>query len=207
MSLVLVTAPTVEPLTATEVKTRLGIGTEIADATIEAYIKAARQGIERRLQISLNTQTWRLSIDDGFPACAVKLPRPPLLGITSVKYTDTAGILQTLASDQYQTFEDNGEFYLDAAYSVSWPSSRTQRDAVVIEYTAGFGASGSNVPEPIRQAIVLLVNHQRSMGTNLFISNETEDGVGSTSYVVGGNAGQAIDNAVQSLLGEYRVYA
>jgi hypothetical protein len=38
---------------------------------------------------------------------------------------------------------------------------------------------------------------------NLFVSSETEDGIGSTTYVVGGNAGAAIDAAVSSLLQDY----
>jgi len=207
MRLELVTAPTVEPLTAAEAKSRLGIGAEVADATMESFIKAARQTIDGRdgwLGRALNTQTWKLLLP-GFPCEPIRVPLPPLISVGSVKYYDLAGDLQTVDPADYRILAVGRP---EIVPSGSWPSTAYRADAVEIVFTTGYGPAGSDVPEPIRSAVALMVSHLRSMSArNLFVSQDSVEGVGSKSYVVGGNAGAAIDAAVTSLLSTYRVFA
>lgn len=54
--------PTVEPLTAAEVKLRLRYPRADQDAAIDEWIRAARDMVERYVERGLITQTWRLSI-------------------------------------------------------------------------------------------------------------------------------------------------
>jgi hypothetical protein len=227
MRLVLVTPPAAEPLTAAEARARLNIGSEVTDDTLNALIKAARQTIDGGrgwLGRALITQTWRLMLD-AFPGCdagrgyhrwaadewdsnsQIIIPLPPLQSITSVLYVDRDGATQTVSPSDY--VKRSGEpAAIVPAYGKSWPVSRHQPDAVTIEFVCGYGISGSSVDEPIRNAIALMVSNLRSLsGRNLFVSSEAEDGIGSTSYVVGGNAGQAIDAAVNSLLSTYRIFS
>src|ERR1044072_4424391 len=225
MGLVLVTAPAAEPLTATEAKPRLGVGTEVADATMGAFIKAARQTIDGRdgwLGRALITQTWdwilpgfydpryadrKPSFWSGLHATELKIPLPPTLSITYVKYYDEDGVLQTMSSSDYRIMPGLSSSLMPLVDEY-WPDHRCQDDAVTIRFVAGYGPAGSDVPEPIRSAIALMVSNLRSLsGRNLFVSAETEDGIGSTSYIVGTNAGQAIDAAVNSLLSTYRVFS
>lgn len=66
MSLVLVTPPSVEPLTAAEARARLNIGSEVTDAVLNAFISAARlmiDGADGWLGRALVTQTWDLVLD------------------------------------------------------------------------------------------------------------------------------------------------
>jgi hypothetical protein len=66
MSLILVTGPAVEPLTAAEAKARLNIGNEVSDDVIKALITASRQMIDGKdgwLGRAINTQTWDLVLD------------------------------------------------------------------------------------------------------------------------------------------------
>src|ERR1700680_4023351 len=66
MSLSLVTAPTVEPLSVAEARARLNIGPEVTDVALSAFISAARQMIDGRdgwLGRAINTQTWDLVLD------------------------------------------------------------------------------------------------------------------------------------------------
>lgn len=207
MRLELVTAPTVEPLTAAEAKARLGIDAEVADATMESFIKAARQTIDGRdgwLGRALNTQIWKLLLP-GFPCEPIRVPLPPLISVGSVKYYDLAGDLQSVEASDYRILAGARPEIVSTG---SWPSAACRTDAVEITFTAGYGAAGSDVPEPIRSAIALMVSNLRSMSArNLFVSQEVEEGIGSTSYVVGGNAGAAINAAVNALLSTYRVFA
>jgi hypothetical protein len=231
MRLVLVTAPTVEPLTAAEARARLNIGSEVTDEVLDGLIKAARQMIDGGqgwLGRALITQTWRLMLDHfpGYGCCPglgfghghchednwdggaqIRIPLPPLQSIASVSYVDRDGVTQTIPANDYVKLSGEPAAIVPA-YGKSWPVTRYQPDAVTVEFVCGYGAAGSNVDEPIRSAIALQVNQLRSLtARNLFVSSETEDGIGSTTYVVGGNAGAAVDQAVQCLLSTYRVYS
>jgi uncharacterized phiE125 gp8 family phage protein len=209
MRLVLVTPPTVEPLTGAEVKVRLNIGPEMTDETADSLIKAAREMIDGRdgwLGRALVTQTWQGTLD-GFPCREIRLPLPPLQGVNAVQYLDDNGSPQELDSSDYQIMQ-GARPYIVPAFGKSWPSTRCGPDAVSIEFVAGYGDNPEDVPEPIRSAIALQVSSLRSLtARNLFLSQDTVDGVGSKQYIVGGNAGAAIDAAVASLLSTYRVFA
>lgn len=210
MQLVLVTPPTAEPLTAAEVKARLNIGSEVQDTAIDAFIKAARQtldGWNGWLGRALVKQTWKMILDERFPCEQISIPLPPLIAVDSVKYIDQNGIQQTMDPSRYQRL-DGEPGSIVPAYNLSWPSTRRQLGAVEVQFTCGFGEAGADVDEPIRQAITLMVSNLRSLSArNLFLSQDTVDGVGSKYYVVGGNAAAAIDAAVNALLSPYRVYA
>ena len=87
----------------------------------------------------------------------------------------------------------------------AWPDV-TGFDGITIEFVAGYGDAGADVPEPIRTAIVLAAGGLHSMSSrSLLISEEVVEGVGSTRYVVTANAGDVINGAVNNLLATYRV--
>ena len=69
MPLILVTAPNVEPLLVADAKAMLGIGSEVTDTVMGAFVTAARQMIDGSIgwiNRCLITQTWDLVID-AFP--------------------------------------------------------------------------------------------------------------------------------------------
>jgi uncharacterized phiE125 gp8 family phage protein len=151
-------APAVEPLSTAEAKDHLKITHSDDDTIIDSYVTAARLWCEAFIQRQLITATWELVLD-AFWADAIPLPFPPLASVTSVQYIDTDGDSQTFSSDDYvvDTKSAPGRIYL--AYNESWPTTRQVREAVTITYVAGYGASGSDVPEEIRTAIRLLTAH------------------------------------------------
>ena len=139
----------------------------------------------------LFTQTWDYSIDcgwpiekiNGYPRPRICLPLPPLQTVTYITYYDTAGDLQTLASDQYRVDPTSYEGRIDPAYGVTWPSVREQMATIVVRMVVGFVA----IPEAIRQAI-LLIGH--------FYANRE-------SVIVGTNA-MEMPQSAQTLLFPYR---
>lgn len=211
MRLILVEKPGAEPLTATEARARLAIDSEVADAVIDALITAARTGIDGVdgwLGRAIMTQTWRLLLD-GFPAagCAIAIPLPPLQQINSISYIDGTGDTVTLGTGDYQVMQGPRPA-IHPPFGKSWPPSRIDPDSVIIEFDAGYGDSGSDVPEPIRCAIALQVGYLRSlMSRNLFISAESVTDIEEIRYVVGPGAGDVTDRAVADLLRPYRVLA
>lgn len=159
------TPPTAEPVLLAEIRQTLGItndGDINRDTVIEGRIKAAREWVETHTRLALITQTWT-----GY-ACKWQSRfdlKAKLQSVSSVKYLDTDGNLQTLESSQYQVDLFNSRLY--PAYGVTWPALREQFNAVQIEFVSGYGNAGSYVPQGIREAITFIVgqweNYQSSI--------------------------------------------
>ena len=158
-SVVQTVPPASEPVTVAEVKAQARIDISDDDTLLASYIKGARQQVETETGRQLLTATWVYRAD-AFPRCGyIALPKPPLLTVTALAYVDSAGVTQTWGSSNYRVdlYDDPGTVRL--AYGVSWPSTRSQFDAVQLTYTAGYGATAASVPEPLRLAILLWVAH------------------------------------------------
>ena len=152
MSLKLITAPTQEPVTLGEAKDHLRVDNADDDALISALILAARQWAEEYTGRQFVTATWDWMMD-GF-CNTFMVPLPPLQSVTSIKYLDTAGAEQTLASSTYRVdaVSEPGRIALD--YGQSWPSTYPVINAVTVRFVAGY----TTVPEPIRWALLMLIN-------------------------------------------------
>jgi uncharacterized phiE125 gp8 family phage protein len=152
-------APSVTPITLDEAKAHCNPDTDDDDALITALIAAATGHLDGRfgyLGRCLITQSWEYRTH-CFPACGViELPMPPLVSVESVKYVDQAGVLQTLAADQYVVDAATYQGQVRRAYNVVWPVARREDYAVRIAFTAGFGLSVA-VPQPIKSAMLMII--------------------------------------------------
>lgn len=155
MGLKLLLAPSVEPLTLAEAKAHCRVDVADDDALITSLIVAARQVAEHLTARALVTQQWRLTLD-AFPDAAIDLPLPPLASVESVKYRDAAGVLQTLDAAAYTVHTSALVGQVAPAYGQTWPSARDQREAVVIDFTAGYGNAAA-VPQAIKQWLLLSI--------------------------------------------------
>lgn len=130
------------------------------DAYIEGLIVVARQACEERLQRTLITSTWRLTMD-AFPE-EIQLLRPPIISVQSVQYVDVDGATQTLDTAEYRVDLADAPGRITPAYGLRWPVARDVIGAVQVNYTAGYGAAGSAVPRAIRQWLLLAVGDMYS---------------------------------------------
>ena len=161
MGLTLITAPSIEPITLSDAKLHARIDTSADDTIVTRLIQAARERAEFETRHALITQTWDYTLD-GFPAdrlCRIELPLPNLISVTSIKYIDTDGVLQTWAASNYKVHTNYIPGQISTAYAIQWPTSRAEADAVTIRYVAGYGASASNVPQSIISAMHLMIAH------------------------------------------------
>lgn len=146
-----------------------------ADPLVNSLITTARMAAEQFTRRAFVTQTWDLKLD-GFPANdAIWLPLPPLISVTSVTYTDTAGAAQTWALTTGYLVDvpagpapERGKVY--PAYGVPYPSARNIPNAVVVRFVAGYGAA-SAVPEGIKSGMKLILGHLYANRENVVITD------------------------------------
>jgi len=160
MPMVLQTAPTVEPVTATEAKAHLRVSHTDDDTYIGTLITLARKQAETITQRALINQTWDYYLN-RFPAeNKLVIPLSRLSSVTHVKYTDKDNTQETFSSGDYivDTVSEPGQIVL--AYGESWPSFTPKPvNPIEIRFVAGYGAAASSVPEGIKHAILLLISH------------------------------------------------
>lgn len=144
-------APAAEPfdLAAAKAHLKLDYSDAATDALITGLITVAREAAEDRLQATLVQTTWRWTTDRLAPR--MRLPMDPIMAVSEVKYTDTAGVLQTLAGTEWRLVDD----MLLPAFGKCWPVHAVEPGAVRITYTAGHGTTAASVPTPIVQWIKL----------------------------------------------------
>lgn len=152
MSLTLTTAPAAEPVAVSELRERLDITSTDRDTELTALLLSARQLCEEYTWSQFITATWTLTLDHF--TNEIRLPRGPVQSVSSIKYLDLDGTLQTLSPSSYQVVIGSSPFVC-RAYNTLWPSTRSQPEAVRVEFVSGFGDASSDVPEPIRQAIIV----------------------------------------------------
>lgn len=166
----LITPPAAEPVTVAEAKARLRLTVTSQDAMIGAMITAARLHVEQLTGRALIDQTWEMYLD-CFPAGSILLPRGPVQEVTEFEWITSADVTNTwtVSGDDLldgstvkahiDTARDPAEIRL--AYGEYWPTDvlKTSRP-IRIQYEAGYGAAGSDVPGPILDAILLLVGHR-----------------------------------------------
>ena len=156
MGLSLKTAPSVEPVLFAEQKTFMRETSAVENADITKYLLVARRTAEKRTWRQFITATWTLTFDSFPSGDTIEFPKTPLQTVTHVKYTDTSDVLQTFSSGSYQVVTDalDGVGYLKLLSGESWPSDvKTVDNVVTIEYVAGYGDAGTDVPEEAKMGI------------------------------------------------------
>jgi len=161
----LITAPAAEPVLLADVEGQCRASLTAEAATVSLMITAVRQKAETALHRALINQTWDLVLD-GFSS-SIEIEKPPLVSVSSVKYYDLDGTLQTLAATEYTVDTDSTPGRVYPAYGKTWPVTQNRPNAVRIQFVAGYGAAGTNVPACIRQWMLLNV-------ANLYENRESE---------------------------------
>lgn len=159
MALVLTSPPAVEPVSLSEAKAHLRVDGTDEDALITALILAARRHVETWLARALITQSWRLVLDAWPDLSTVDLPLSPLQSVEAVETYDADDVATPLAASAYfvDTLSDPPRLVRISADA--WPTPGRPANGVEIRFTAGYGAAASNVPQPLRQALHLLIAH------------------------------------------------
>ena len=150
-------APAVEPVTLVEAKLHLRVDHTTDDDLIDILRKAAREIVELHTNRSLITQTRVIKLDNFPYFDTIKLTYGPVSSLTSITYDDSDDVNQTLSSGDYWTDFTSG--IARVVVKNSWPTTYDKPNAVQITYVAGYGAAGSNIPQALKQAMLLILGH------------------------------------------------
>ena len=158
---VLITAPSVLPVTVEDVKKALRIDSSDDDFTLENLIQGAvdhYEGWTGILGICLVEQEWCQSFD-RFER-RLFLPLGPVHSVSAVSWNDATGNASTVPADGYTLETDaGGRSCLRFKNAFTPPSGLAESGAVAITYKAGWPVvdSKSTVPRDIWTAIIARV--------------------------------------------------
>ena len=158
MALVLIAGPAVEPITLSEAKAHLRIDGGSEDTLLSSLIMTSRLHIEAALGLALITQNWTLLRDQWPKDDAVPLMLRPVQAVGEVRTLNDAGDPTIWESTNYIVDTAGAPGRLIKRGS-GWPVPGQKANGIEIDITAGFGDVASDVPAPIRQALLLLVAH------------------------------------------------
>ena len=150
MKRILLEGPAVEPVLVAEIKAHMRVGDDAEDELIGSLISAARVLVEAETRRALIEQRWR-ALFDVWPRAGIILPVVPAISVEVVCAIDADGGTAVLDEADYALEVADGSLRLD-----NRPAGAVRYE---VDFTAGYGASGLDVPQTLRQAIRLLVTH------------------------------------------------
>ncbi len=174
-------------LTTAEAKTHLKVDTDADDTYIDNLVSAATESAQIftnryfiNTTITQHGDTWS-DISTLF--------KSKVSSITHIKYFDSDNTEQTLATSVWLSDINHQPARIGLKPNQSFPSLADRINAVNCKYVVGYGSAASDVPEGIREAVLLIVG-------NLY-ENRQE--------VVVGRIATELPKSAQYLLEQYKI--
>lgn len=158
MALIYRSGPAEEPVTLAEAKAHLRLETAADDALVTSLIITSRLHLEAALGLALTSQEWTLVLDRWPANGVVAFPMRPVTAVSAVRVRAADGTPAVLDPSAY-LLEGAGSPPRLVAANGALPDPGRAAGGIEIDFTAGFGATPQDVPEPIRHAVRLLVAH------------------------------------------------
>ena len=146
--------PAVEPVTLAEAKAHLRLDAGDEDALLSGLIRAARLHLESLTGLCLISRPMRLYLDDWPETRVIPIARGPVQSIEGVTVYDAAGMPVEV---------DASGYVLDGAARPARlvlpgrPATARALNGIEIDFTAGFGETGADVPDTLKRALLLHV--------------------------------------------------
>lgn len=172
----------------TDVKAYLKIDYTTDDTLLQHLIKTATLLIERYTRRELLTKTFNMYLD-FLPCCenygytyesqfnenTILVKCSKLQSIASIKYYSNS-ILETMDSSLYDFTEDNdySRIYLINQNS-SWADVDSRKQAINIEFDAGYGATNTSIPQALKDALKIIISYMYANRGDCVNVNNTSD--------------------------------
>jgi len=157
MTKIRVTPPSGTPIALADAKAHMRVDSTSEDDLITSLIAAAGARIEAETELALLSQTWRLYLDAWPPDLEVEIAPTPVLSVDDIVVYDAAGDPASVPTTGYlvDRYARPARIRLTDAGS----SPGVEINGIEIDFTAGFGSDPADIPEPLRQAMLLLIAH------------------------------------------------
>jgi uncharacterized phiE125 gp8 family phage protein len=149
-----VTPPTTEPLTLSELKNHLRIDGSFDDALLNSCITSARMYFESQCEISIASQTMLLALD--YFDDIIYLPKGPVQSVQDISYADSKNIVREM-DDWIEDLVSNPA-RITPAFGDSWPATADVVNAVEVSYTTGY-ANANLVPKLLKSGMLFYAAH------------------------------------------------
>jgi len=164
MTPILVTPPTVEPITLAQAKDHLRVVVPEEDAYITSLIIVARSTLEGVIHRSISPQRLAIGADAFYPQRGLpRFPAAPTPNVV-VTYYDQDGAQQTLPDTDYflDPYVEPPQLHL--LPGITAPRTQVRAGAVRVEYDAGYADLDATqeelaaaVPAPLKQWMLLAI--------------------------------------------------
>jgi uncharacterized phiE125 gp8 family phage protein len=154
MAAILIEPPEIEPLTLIEAKAFLRVEHAAEDELIASLIKATRGAVEQATRRALIAQGFRIVLDAWPAGDRIASPVSPLRSLTGARVRAADGSATDLNLAAFTLDTASGVIHFDRGLVIE-PGQPIA--GIEIEVVAGYGEDASGVPEPLRQAMRLLV--------------------------------------------------
>ncbi len=157
MTSYLLSAPAIEPIDLAQAKEYLRIDNNYEDDFINSLIVAARIHVESTISRALISQSWRVVRDDWPKDRIIKLPISPLISLSAITIYDDEGNANSLSLAQFLPQTKSAQARIFLPNIIDGLGQMRQRAAIEIDYVAGYGENSEDVPNDIKQAILILI--------------------------------------------------
>jgi uncharacterized phiE125 gp8 family phage protein len=154
MTIIELTPPVVEPLTLAEIRAHLRLDSEEEDVLLLALATVAREHLERETGLVLAARDFRLCCDDWPEDGILTIARGPVRAVASVTVYDSEGEPQVVDLDRHLL---DGQARPARLWLRETPVPGRAMNGIEVEFSAGFGESGADVPETLKRAMLLHV--------------------------------------------------
>lgn len=165
------------PVSLTRAKDHLRLSDQTDDSLVRGLLLSATKLVEEMTQRTLMSTTYKLFVDyvheTDYPLWEgtrvgpdiayrqnfIELPRAPVISVTHVKSYDDSDTATTFDSSKYFVDTVNTPPRVVLRDGQSWPTGLRAANGLEIQYVAGYGSNDTDVPEPLRLAILQLITH------------------------------------------------
>lgn len=139
-------------VTLADAKEHLRVTDSSENTLIVGMVAAACAAVGEEAGRVMSQETWEIA-DYGFSGL-VKLPKSPVLALTSVKYYVDGTLTEATLAD-FRLYQGNDYTLVGPVESAAWPNLQSRPDGTVIRFTTGYSA----LPDTLRMAVLLTVEH------------------------------------------------
>jgi len=148
--------PIAEPLMLAEAKAHLRLDGSDEDTLITSLIKTAREHLERETGLCLIAQSWRLYLDRWPNDAIVRIEKSPVRTIDAVTVYEADGTAVEVPLEDHLL---DGEARPARLWVKNPPMLGQAMNGIEIDFSAGFGEAGADVPDTLKRAMSIHIGH------------------------------------------------